>query len=370
MKIIHFVSSLGTGGAEVVVKDSVLSLNRLGHEVMVLVYESNENWPYEKQVRENGISVKCVGFEPTNSILKRAFRKLFRRSLIKKKLLSYINEFKPDVIHTHLDLITFVSDIRNKLSGIKLVYTCHSDPEKNFGKKESVAIRDLINSNGIRIIALHNNMAEEIKTMFPGADVTVLENPIDIKRFQDPGLTEPEAKKKLGIPENAYVIGHVGRFVPLKNHKWLIQVFKAISETKPEAFLLMAGENTEQSRKNVTGQLDDLGLSGKYMILQDVSDMPCLYAAMDVFVLPSEYEGFPIALLEAQAAGLKCVVSDAISQEAFLTEKIIPVSLSSSKEVWRDAVIENNYPAYKPTHTLKEYDRDKVIDKLLNIYYC
>ena len=95
MKIIHFVSSLGTGGAEVVVKDSVLSLNRLGHEVMVLVYESNENWPYEKQVRENGISVKCVGFEPTDSILKRAFRKLFGKSLIKKKILSYIMNSNP-----------------------------------------------------------------------------------------------------------------------------------------------------------------------------------------------------------------------------------------------------------------------------------
>ena len=87
MRIIHFVSSLGTGGAEVVVKDSVLSLNRLGHEVMVLVYESNESWPYEKMVREAGIPVECVGFEQTDSILKRAFRKLFRRSLIKKKLI-------------------------------------------------------------------------------------------------------------------------------------------------------------------------------------------------------------------------------------------------------------------------------------------
>lgn len=370
MKIIHFASSLGTGGAEVVIKDTVLSLNKLGHEVMVLVYESNESWPYEKMVREAGIPVECVGFEPTNSVFKRAFRKLFGRRLICWRALSYINEFKPDVIHIHLDLITFVSDIRNKLNDIKLIYTCHSDPEKNFGKHESAAIRNLIKTNGIRILALHNNMAEEIKSMFPGAVVTVLENPIDIKRFQKPELSETEAKKKLGISENAYVIGHVGRFVPLKNHKWLIQVFKSISEIKPEAFLLMAGENTVQSRRNVTDQLDDLGLSGKYMILQDISDMPSLYAAMNVFVLPSEYEGFPIALLEAQAAGLKCVVSDAISPEAFLTEKIIPVSLSSSKEVWRDAVLANNYPTYKPTHTLKEYDRDKVIDKLLNIYYC
>ena len=368
MKIIHFVSSLGTGGAEVVVKDSVLSLNRLGHEVMVLVYESNESWPYEKMVREAGIPVECVGFDPTNSILKRAFRKLFRRSLIKKKLLSYINEFKPDVIHTHLDLIMFVSDIRNKLSGIKLVYTCHSDPGKNFGKKESSAIRNLINSNGIRIIALHKNMSEEIKTMFPGADVTVLENPIDIKRFQDPGLTEPEAKKKLKIPENAYVIGHVGRFVPLKNHKWLIQVFKEISETKPEAFLLMAGENTVQSRKNVTDQLDDMGLSGKYMILQDVSDMPCLYAAMDVFVLPSEYEGFPIALLEAQAAGLKCVVSNTVSEEAFLTEKIVPMPLSEPAKKWANAVLSDSVIFFRSHGKISDYDINNVISKLLDIY--
>ena len=76
-----------------------------------------------------------------------------------------------------------------------------------------------------------------------------------------------------------------------------------------------------------------------------------------------------MSLLEAQAAGLKCVVSNTVSEEAFLTEKIIPVPLSSSSEIWRDAVMTNDYPAYKPARELRNYDLDNVIKKLLKIYY-
>lgn len=351
-----------------IVKDYALSLKKLGHEVMVLVYESDESWPYEKMVRESGIRVECVGPQPENCLFKRVVGRVFRRKLIDRKTISFINEFKPDVIHSHLDLITVISDIREELKGIKIVFTCHNEPERIFGAEETRAVHNLTGNHDFVIIALHEKMADEIKQLFPETNVVVLENPIDLHRFAAPKINKNSLKKELKISDDAFVIGNVGRFVPQKNHDLLVEIFAKIREVNPKAFLLMIGEHTSENRERVTNKLDSLGLSGKYMVLQNLSDMPSYYGIMDVFLLPSLFEGFPVSLLEAQAAGLKCVVSNTVSEEAFLTEKIIPVALSSSVEVWRDAVMKNDYPAYKFARELKNYDIDNVIKKLLNIY--
>ncbi len=368
MRILQFISSLSVGGAEMIVKDYTLSLKKLGHEVMVLVFESDESWPYEKMVREAGIRVECVGPQPESGVFKKAVGRVFRRSRIDRKTLSFIKEFKPDVIHSHLDLITVISDIRGELKGIKQVFTCHNEPERIFGAEETKAVNNLTGEADFVIIALHEKMADEIKQLFPETNVVVLENPIDLHRFAAPKKNKNSLKKELKISDDAFVIGNVGRFVPQKNHDLLIEIFAKISEVNLKAFLLMIGENTAQSREKVTNKLDSLGLSGKYLVLQNISDMPSFYGIMDVFLLPSLFEGFPVSLLEAQAAGLKCVVSNTVSEEAFLTEKIIPVPLSSSSEIWRDAVMTNDYPAYKPARELRNYDLDNVIKKLLKIY--
>lgn len=368
MKIIQFITSLSAGGAEMIVKDYVLSLQKMGHEVMVLVYENNENWPYEKQVREAGIRVECVGPQPESGLFKRIVGRVFRRSRIDRKTLSFIKEFKPDVIHSHLDLVTVISDIRGELKGIKHVFTCHNEPERIFGAKETKAVHNLTGEYDFVIIALHKKMAYEIKQMFPETEVVVLENPIDLRRFAYPINNRNTLRKELKIPEDSFVIGNVGRFVPQKNHDLLVEIFAKISEVNPKSFLLMIGEHTSENRERVTNKLDSLGLSGKYMVLQNISDMPSYYGLMDVFLLPSLFEGFPVSLLEAQAAGLKCVVSNTVSEEAFLTEKIVPLSLSDPAKKWADAVLSDNAVFFRSHGKISDYDINIVTSKLLDIY--
>ena len=231
-----------------VIKDYLLALKAQGHDVAVMVYETDVSWPYEQIVRDAGIPVVRVGFNPTSDVFLRVFRKVFGKQIMRHRTIRFVKEFKPDVIHTHLDLITVVCDIRKQLKDIKLVYTCHSEPEKNFGKKELKATKKLLAENGLSVIALHEAMAKKIKAMFCYENVIVLENPIDVARFQKPAKQRPEIRKELNIPDDAFVVGHVGRFVPLKNHEWLIRVFKAVLELRSDAFLLMVGDGEDKER--------------------------------------------------------------------------------------------------------------------------
>lgn len=351
-----------------VVKDYAMELKARGHDIAVMLYETDSSWPYEKIVRDAGIPIFRVGFNPTYNVFLRIIRKIFGKQIIRRRAIRFIKTFKPDVIHTHLDLITVICKIRHKLEGIKLVYTCHSEPEKNFGENELEAARKLCAENRLTVIALHMTMAEKIKALLFTDNVIILNNPVDVDRFKQTEKQNSEVKKKIGIPENAYVVGHVGRFVPLKNHEFLVKVFNEAIKKKPEAFLLMIGNGEKEELKKTENLLCSLELRDKCLILKDRTDMPELYSAMDVFVFPSRYEGFSIALLEAQSADLKCVVSDTVSSESYLTKKIVALPLSAPVKTWANAVISDDVVFAEPCGNLSDYDIDNVIKKLLDIY--
>jgi glycosyltransferase involved in cell wall biosynthesis len=115
-------------------------------------------------------------------------------------------------------LLKYVNQISNKIKNIRLLYTCHSLPDKCFSgrnKKEAKAARHLIKENGLRLIALHDKMRTELNEMFDVDNTVVIRNGIDFKRFQNLKVSKEEIRKSLGITENAYVVGHVGRFEDL-----------------------------------------------------------------------------------------------------------------------------------------------------------
>jgi glycosyltransferase involved in cell wall biosynthesis len=147
-----------------------------------------------------------------------------------------------------------------------------------------------------------------------------------------------EVRATLGLPANAFVIGHVGRMVEEKNHRLLIEITAALVARQPQSHLLLIGDGP--LRPVIAAQVARLGLAGHVTFLGARPDVPALLAALDVFVLPSRHEGFPVAAVEAQAAGLPCVLSNAIPPDVAVVAPLVRhVALASPADEWADAVL-------------------------------
>lgn len=173
----------------------------------------------------------------------------------------------------------------------------------------------------------------------------VLHCGIDIAPFRKP-VDPRQVRRELGVADNVLMLGHVGRFHPVKNHHFLIEVVAAAGAKRPIA-LLLVGEGP--SREAIVAQLRARGLESVSILTSARADeVPSLLAAMDVLVFPSHLEGLPLALLEAQARGLPCYVSDVITEEVdVIPDTIFRLSLSAGPEKWADAIVQREPLAHR-----------------------
>lgn len=138
---------------------------------------------------------------------------------------------------------------------------------------------------------------------------------------------------------NRFVVGHVGRFDPQKNHEGLLDIFKEILKKRPDAVLALIGSRGGQY-ENILERVKSENLEDKVFFLGKRTDIGAFLSAMDVFLFPSLYEGLPFALVEAQANGLTCVISDTISREVnVIPGQLKPLSLGTSPEKWAETVV-------------------------------
>ena len=147
-------------------------------------------------------------------------------------------------------------------------------------------------------------------------------------------------RAELGIHENAFVVGHIGRFDEQKNHAFLLQIASELIRCEPSAYVVLVGEG--HLRPMVERRLAEMGIADRVLLLGSRPDAPRLMlGAMDVFVLPSLFEGLPIVLIEAQAAGLPCIVSDVVTDEGDVVPSLIrrlPLSLPASD--WAEILLQ------------------------------
>lgn len=164
----------------------------------------------------------------------------------------------------------------------------------------------------------------------------IVPNAIDAARFTFCEETRIRKRQELGIGDRPCIC-HVGRITQQKNPLGLIDMFEAVHRKCPEAVLLSVGTGDMTDR--FQSYIAQKGLSDAVICLGARHDVDELYQAADVFLFPSLYEGLGIVVLEAQAAGLPCVISDVIPKQATVTDLVHALSLDASPEVWADRVI-------------------------------
>lgn len=171
---------------------------------------------------------------------------------------------------------------------------------------------------------------------FDTGKVTVLPNAIDTAKFAYDPAARIRLREELGIPQSAFVVGHVGRFMYQKNHDFLLNIFAELVKAAPNAQLLLIGEGELQGQ--IRQQAKALGLQDKVIFTGARQDVQKLYSAMDIFCLPSYYEGMPVVAWEAQANGLPCVFSDRVSREAARASNAAFLPLQASAAAWAAAL--------------------------------
>lgn len=159
----------------------------------------------------------------------------------------------------------------------------------------------------------------------------VLPNAVDLKRFGYDESVRAQMRSELGLSEKI-IVGNVARFHPVKNQTYLVDIFEAFLKIEPNSVLLFVGVGQEE--ENVKQKVLQKGLSEKIIFLGLRNDVDRLLQAMDLFVFPSKLEGLPLSLVEAQSAGLPCLLSDRVTKETAVTDLVSFIPLDDSPEAW------------------------------------
>lgn len=197
----------------------------------------------------------------------------------------------------------------------------------------------------------------------------MINNAIDTGKYIVDDEQRKQIREKLGIRESQKVLGNVARFVKEKNQVFLIDVFAEVLKIDSSSVLLLVGDGP--LRKDIEEKVQSMGIASQVIMTGVRSDVPDLLAAMDVFVMPSLFEGLPVTIVEAQASGLKCIISDGVPDDCMLTNDVVRIPLSENAEQWAKQIVETwSYSRTANTETLKEKGFDvETTSKWLANYY-
>ena len=204
--------------------------------------------------------------------------------------------------------------------------------------------------------------------MFSGADYKIIKNAISAKDYVfDIGKRE-KIRKELNLG-TSFTLGLTARFSWAKNHYFLLEIFSEVLKMEPSAKLLLVGDG--DLRENIEAKINELRLTGHVIMTGIRSDVQYLLQAMDVFVMPSNYEGLGVAAVEAQAAGLPCFLSEKVPIACKMTDSVYYISLSEPAKIWARQILsvkgkerKNTYQEIKDA----DYDIDENAQKLQMFY--
>lgn len=197
--------------------------------------------------------------------------------------------------------------------------------------------------------------------------VTILPNAIDPERFKFSESTRREVRAQYGIKDDDFVIGHVGRFFPEKNHKFIIELFSEYSQNHRNCKLLLVGNGPLQAE--IQDLVKQKGLENKVVFAGLQKDVVGFYSAMDVLLLPSTREAFPMTLVEAQYNGLPCIVSSAVPKETAITDNVFPLPIDDVK-LWYEklSLLNVTVDRRNPQMKSERFDIRKCYGMLEQIY--
>ena len=199
--------------------------------------------------------------------------------------------------------------------------------------------------------------------------VKIINNGIDVKRFTFNTEKRQEIRTKLNLNDEQIVFGHIGRFGEQKNHTFLIDIFEEIYKNEKNAILLLVGNG--ELEDSIKESVKQKGIDNQVIFYGITNKTDYLFSAMDIFLLPSLFEGNPVVGVEAQTSGIKCFFADTITKKANITDLVTFIPLEEGAKKWAEIILKNkNYERQEQTKNIVKagYDIENISKTLKEIY--
>ena len=327
LRVLQVVSSLSPGGAETLVMNLLRSINTQ-NVIFDFVVFKNEKCAFDEEAINKGCKIfYCPRYNIKNHY---SFKKWWNVFLKKH------TEYK--IIHSH---VRSVASIIFKISKrYNLINIAHSHST----------------SNGKGVIALYKNMLQKNikkyadylfacsldsgkwlygKNVINNNKFYVIKNAIDFNRFESSHEAKEEMKLKLNL-HDFIVLGHVGRFNEMKNHKFIIDIFNKFHNIYNNSKLVLVGDGF--LKKDIQKKVNSYNLHNYVLFTGNVPNVQDYVKTFDLFIFPSIYEGVPLSVVEAQIAKVPCIISDTITNEVIISNKVTKLSIKEKRNVWVEKI--------------------------------
>ena len=361
VKVLHYVGVMKRAGLETFIMNMYRKLDLKKFQFGFLC-TIDERGDYEEEILNLGGEIFHVSLNKTKGKLRHIKNYFILRQELKKLSVKY------DVFHVH-HYHAFDAYIAAKAAisaGFKKVIVhSHSDSTDNHFRLHAFFKHKLSRLNITKI----GCSQQAANWMFDSSDF-ILKNGIDTQHFKFDLEIRNSMREKYGL-KNEVVWGHVGRFDPVKNHDFLIKLFSYYYIQHPNSKLVLIGDGYEKQR--IIEMCEKIGLRNSVIFAGIQNDVSPFYQMMDVYLMPSIYEGVSLTAVEAECSGLPCVFSSTISKEIDLRNNVLHCSLNKGFDVWIQAVnsllIKDN-PREKAYEDIikKGYDVKSTCSQLMKIY--
>lgn len=360
IKVLAIVYQLKPAGLENRLMDIIRNIDQNRVQIDVFTYQL-EQGVYDDEVRALG---GIVYYNPALTVKNMFWYVKYFRDFLKNH-----PEYK--IIHAHQDAWCSVFCKGAYLAGVP-VRIAHSRTAISSNSLGNTA-KNLIKLPTKKYANYYFAVSEKAgrwlygDKFFDQHKVQVWPNAIDAEKFYYDENIRDRIRNNNGW-DNCFVIMHVGNFTYPKNHPFLLKVFSKIHDRCPDAILVLAGDG---DRKVINEYINELNIQDCVKLLGSRRDINELLQGADVFVFPSIFEGLPGALVEAQASGIPCVLSDTIAHEVYINPNIKVLSLNEEPENWADEIVRLKGVIHiksKSYITAKSFDIKSLTNKLCDFY--
>ena len=348
IRILQVVNIMDRAGLETMIMNYYRNIDRKKIQFDFLTHRS-EKGAYDDEIESLGGKIyHAPRLYPKNYLKYFKFMKVFFREH---------PEYK--IIHSHIDAMSFFPLFAAKKSNVqtRISHSHSSKLDKDFKYLIKLAAKIALPYQANKYYACGEKAGRFLygeKRKFK-----IVKNAIDVSKFKYDENKRKSIRKKLNIKDE-FVIGHVGRYVYIKNQTFIIDIFNEVLKSKSNSLLLLVGSGNDYEM--LKKKVDELGLTKKIRFLINRDDVDMLYQAMDVFVMPSLFEGLPVVGVEAQSAGLPCLFSNKISSEILLTDNAKFLDIDLGIEAWVESILKIN-----PND--RNEDISKIIDAGFDVKY-
>ena len=299
-RILHVIGSMNMGGAENFIMNLYRNIDRNKYQFDFI---SHDEGIFDNEIKKLGGRIYYLKYINKIGPLK-----------YKKQLSDFFKKHcEYEIMHTHVDQTSgIVLDVARKYNFKKLIAHSHSTSNSN-----NIIVKLYKNILQKKIIKYSTNKLacteDSAKWLYKNNKSEIINNGIDIDKYRFNNIYRDNIRDELNIPKEAIIIGHVGRFNEVKNHKMIIDIFINYHKNHFNSFLLLVGDGP--LRENIQRDLENNEIKKYIKFLGIREDTNKIYSAMDIFIFPSFYEGFPVTLIEASINGLPILASDTITKQ-------------------------------------------------------